>query len=265
MSNFTNEAAAGKTCLVTGGAGGLGKAIASAFLKAGANVVICDIKQARVDEASAELSSLGSLLAVVVDITNSEAVESLFEQITTKFGTLDVLVNNAAIMDRFDPVGDLDPELWDKVIAVNLRAPFVLTKLALEIMLKKDSPSGSIINIASGAAKAGWLAGAAYTASKHGLIGLTKSTASYYGPKGIRCNTMMMGVMPTTNMKDAFMGGANTEGMQKVMGLLSGAKPTPCDLGEAAAYAVSLAHGAGASLINGACINVDHGWSSVVG
>lgn len=153
------EAVAGKTCLVTGGASGLGKAIATAFLKAGANVVICDINEGRVKETSTELASAGSLLAVAVDITSASAAEDLFKQITAKFGTLDVLVNNAAIMDKFDPVADVDPELWDRVMAVNLTAPFVLSKLALGVMLKQPVPSGCIINIASAAAKAGWLAG----------------------------------------------------------------------------------------------------------
>lgn len=114
-------------------------------------------------------------------------------------------------------------------------------------------------------AKADTKAGAAYTASKHGLVGLTKSTAAFYGPKGIRCNALMMGVMPATNMSDAFIGGCNAEGRQKVMEILSATRPTPCNLDEVAAYCLSLAHGAGSSLINGAVINVDHGWTSVVG
>ncbi|KAF4537760.1 Short chain dehydrogenase/reductase family oxidoreductase [Lasiodiplodia theobromae] len=175
---------AGKTCLVTGGAGGLGKAIVTAFLKAGANVIMCDINQERLKETSTELAGAGSLTAVRADITNPAEVEDLFTEIAGKFPTLDVLVNNAAIMDRFDPVAELDLELWDKVLSVNLTAPFMMTKLALRAMLQQPNSNGCIINIASGSAKAGWLAGTAYTASKHGLIGLTKSTSSFYGAKG---------------------------------------------------------------------------------
>lgn len=148
-----------KTCLVTGGAGGLGKAIAAEFLRAGANVVICDIHEQRVQAASAELSAMGPLLALSLDITNATAVEDMFDQIRTRFGTIHVLVNNAAIMDRFDPVAEVEPQLWDRILAVNLTAPFLLTKLALQVMLQQENRDASIINIASGAAKAGWLAG----------------------------------------------------------------------------------------------------------
>ncbi|UZP40188.1 hypothetical protein NXS19_008004 [Fusarium pseudograminearum] len=202
----------GKTCLITGGAGGLGKAIAIAFLKAGSNVVICDINEERVNQTSAELEGMGSLLAKTVDITKLSQVQQLFDDISSKFVKLDILINNAAIMDRFEPVGDVDPELWDRVLAVNLTAPLLLSKLAVQGMLLQENTNGSIINIASGSAKAGWLAGSAYTASKHGLIGLTKSTAAFYGTKGIRCNALMIGIIGGTNLNDAFQNGVHPEG-----------------------------------------------------
>ncbi|PNP73501.1 hypothetical protein FNYG_13151 [Fusarium nygamai] len=149
----------GKTCLITGGAGGLGKAIAIAFLNAGTNVVICDINEGRVKQVSADLEGMGTLLAKTIDITSSSQVQELFDDIYSKFAKLDILINNAAIMDRFDPVGDVDLEIWDKVLAVNLTAPLLLSKLAVQGMLQQESTNGSIINIASGSAKAGWLAG----------------------------------------------------------------------------------------------------------
>ncbi|KAH7461750.1 hypothetical protein FOMA001_g18869 [Fusarium oxysporum f. sp. matthiolae] len=149
----------GKTCLITGGAGGLGKAIAIAFLKVGSNVVICDINEERVKQTSAELEGMGSLLAKTVDITKLSEVQQLFDEISSKFVKLDILINNAAIMDRFEPVGDVDLELWDRVLAVNLTAPLLLSKLAVQGMLLQEITNGSIINIASGSAKAGWLAG----------------------------------------------------------------------------------------------------------
>jgi NAD(P)-dependent dehydrogenase (short-subunit alcohol dehydrogenase family) len=110
----------GRTCLVTGGAGGLGKAIATLFLQSGAKVVICDIRKDLLDATSSELSDLGPLLSLECDITDATAVTGLFEKILERFGQLDVLINNAGIMDRFDPVGDLDQSLWQKVLAVNL-------------------------------------------------------------------------------------------------------------------------------------------------
>ncbi|KAH7044069.1 hypothetical protein B0J12DRAFT_577981 [Macrophomina phaseolina] len=268
MSASSTEATnlAGKTCLITGGAGGLGRALAAAFLRAGANVAICDINEERLKQASAELSGTGagSLLAAKADVADPAAAQQLFDRITAKFRTVDVLVNNAAIMDRFDPVADLDLELWDRVISVNLAGPFIFSKLALRVMLQQPKPDGCILNIASGAAKGGWLAGAAYTTSKHGLVGLTKSTASFYGPKGIRCNALMVGPMQT-EFGAAHRGSHHEEGSRKVMEILSGVGIQLCDVREVADLCVSLATGPGSSLINGACIAVDHGWTSVVG
>ncbi|KAH6951287.1 hypothetical protein DER45DRAFT_635279 [Fusarium avenaceum] len=267
MSVFKTESAslAGKTCLITGGAGGLGKAIAIAFLKAGSNVVICDINEKRVKQTSAELQGMGSLLAQTIDITSLSEVQQLFNEISSKFSKLDILINNAAIMDRFEPVGDIDLELWDKVLAVNLTAPLLLSKLAVQGMLRQENPNGSIINIASGSAKAGWLAGTAYTASKHGLIGLTKSTAAFYGTKGIRCNALMLGIIGGTNLNDAFKTGVHMEGREKLGEILSGVQPLPCDVKDVAELCVSLASGPGWNVVNGGVIAVDHGWTSIVG
>jgi NAD(P)-dependent dehydrogenase (short-subunit alcohol dehydrogenase family) len=158
---------AGKTVLVTGAGGGLGKAIAAKFVGAGANVVICDVHEERLKEASAELSTKGTVKAVVADITSEESIQNLFGETTKEFNRLDILVNNAGIMDRFDPVGDLDRALWDKVIAVNLTAPYLLSKEAVRIMLAQPEPKGSILNISSLAGKAGGMAGMYFSLSPH--------------------------------------------------------------------------------------------------
>ncbi|RJE27606.1 NAD dependent epimerase/dehydratase family [Aspergillus sclerotialis] len=253
-----------KTCLVTGGASGLGKAIATKYLEAGASVVICDINEERLLQAFNELAVKGTLKAVKADITSAEEAQNLFNEIIHAFGKLDVLVNNAGIMDHFDPVGDLDEGLWDKVMAVNLKAPYLLSKLAVQHMLSQEKPDGCIFNIVSVAGKAGWAAGAAYTASKHGLLGLTKNTASFYGSRGIRCNSLVMGGMET-NIADSFKTGMNTEGYQKTNELLKAVNIPLCDVDRAAELCTSLTFGKGTSLVNGACIPVDHGWSAVYG
>lgn len=156
---MSDQILSGKTCLVTGGGGGLGKAIATQFLEAGANVVICDVNEERLQATSAELSPKGPLKAIKTDITNTSAVESLFETLIGEFGKIDVLVNNAGIMDHFDPIGDMDMELWDRVMAINLTAPALLSKLAVRNMLAQPKPDGRIINIVSVAGKAGWASG----------------------------------------------------------------------------------------------------------
>jgi NAD(P)-dependent dehydrogenase (short-subunit alcohol dehydrogenase family) len=281
----------GKTCLVTGGAGGLGIAIVAAFLEAGANVVVCDNNEGRIDKMKSELGGKGPLYAVTMDITDRGQVHDLFAKIAAEYGTLDILINNAAIMDRFDPVGDVELDLWDKVMEVNLTAPMLMSKLAVRSMMSKAEPGtcSCIINMASGAAKAGWLAGepriacihihinhmsptdanmvkgTAYTASKHGLIGLTKSTAAFYGPLGIRCNALMVGVIGGTHLNEAFREGCNALGRQRLAEIFSGAKPQPCSVGDVAGICLSMVSGSGWSAVNGAVIAVDHGWTSVVG
>ncbi|GFF29853.1 bacilysin biosynthesis oxidoreductase BacC [Aspergillus lentulus] len=264
LSPSSENSLAGKTCLVTGGAGGLGKAIASTFLAAGANVVICDINEDRLQQTSAELGEIGRLKAIKTDITSASAVQTLFDEIIADFGKLDILVNNAGIMDRFDPVGDLDEALWDKVIGVNLTAPVLLSKLAVRNMLAQPTPDGCIINIVSVAGKAGWAAGAAYTASKHGLVGLTKNTAAFYGNKGIRCNGLLLGGM-NTNITDAFQAGLNEEGKDKAVEIGGAVKARLCEIDDVADMCLFLACGKGSKLINGALIPADNGWTGVLG
>ena len=152
----------GRTCLVTGGAGGLGKAIAARFFAAGANVVICDVNEERLRHTSLDLAGPDGdarLKIIKTDITSATEVQTLFDEIVTQFQKLDILINNAGIMDQFDPVGDLDEGLWDKVIAVNLTAPFLLSKLAVRNMLAQEAVQGCIVNIVSLAGKAGFMAG----------------------------------------------------------------------------------------------------------
>ncbi|KAH8433027.1 SDR family NAD(P)-dependent oxidoreductase [Aspergillus melleus] len=264
MSNELQD----KTVLVTGGAGGLGKAIATKYLEAGANVAICDINPQRLQDTAAELGGTEGrrIKAIQADITSSSEAQRLVDEVVAEFGKLDILINNAGIMDRFDPVGDLDEGLWDKVIGVNLTAPFLLSKLAVRNMLAQEAGKrdGCIVNIVSVAGKAGWAAGAAYTASKHGLIGLTKNTASFYGNQGIRCNALMLGGMDT-NIVEAFQSGINAAGMGKAKGIIEAVGVPLCQPDQVADVCLSLSSGKGSKLINGACIPVDQGWTGIVG
>ncbi|KAL3470381.1 hypothetical protein BJX99DRAFT_239687 [Aspergillus californicus] len=254
----------GKTALVTGGASGLGKAIAEKYLEAGAAVVICDINSERIAETLAALSSKGTLRGYTTDISQIDQVEKLFRDILSEFGGLDILVNNAGIMDRFDPVGELDPALWDRVIAVNLTAPYLLSRQAIQAFLSRDTPDGYILNISSLAGKVGLAAGAAYTASKHGLVGLTKNTSSFYGDKGIRCNALIVGGMHT-NVSDAFVANTNSEGQQRVLEIMQALRVRPCQVDEVAKLCLTLSEGGASTVLNGALINVDNGWGSIMG
>jgi NAD(P)-dependent dehydrogenase (short-subunit alcohol dehydrogenase family) len=260
---MTSSSLAGSTALVTGSAGGLGKAIATAFLKAGANVVICDVNKSMLAECTAELSPLGSLHAITADISNEELATNLVKETVEKFGKLDILVNNAGIMDRFDPPGSCEKEMWDRVLAVNLTAPFMLTKLAVNEFLREDrkeGPGGSILNVGSVASLRGGSAGVAYTVTKHGLLGLTKNTAAHYAKKGIRCNIIMPGGMDT-NIGSSLATGFNMEGYQLVSKLME-VNPANVKIEEVAKLAVFVSSG-DAGYLNGATITVDNGWTAI--
>lgn len=140
----------GKTVLVTGGGGGLGRSIAEAFVESGANVVICDINAHLLEDFHAKVttSNPDRVLAVECDITSEAALDDLFAQAEKKFGTFDYVVNSAGLCDKFDPAGDLSRAEWDKIIAVNLTAPTFITKRAVNGFLKSEK-KGAIVNIAS--------------------------------------------------------------------------------------------------------------------
>lgn len=208
-----------KTALVTGAAGGLGRAIAERFLAEGVNVCVCDVNKKLLATFEDEVSSKAAERTLVkeCDITSQSAVDALFSECIAKFGQLDIVINCAGIMDKFDPVGDLDLDLFERVMALNVKAPVMISKLAVNHFIEKEL-KGSIVNVCSIAGIRGWSAGAAYTASKHALIGLTKNTAAFYGASGpgkygIRCNAILPGYMPT-NIGDAMKNGVNEMGMQ---------------------------------------------------
>lgn len=139
----------GKVCLVTGAAGGLGKVIAEIFVLAKAQVVIVDVNPERLKTAETELSFHGDILALAVDISDEDAVKGMLFATFEKFGKLDILINNAGISDKFDGVATLEKTLWDRVIAVNLTAPYLTSKHAVDHFLSRDPAGGVIVNIAS--------------------------------------------------------------------------------------------------------------------
>lgn len=139
-----------KTALVTGGCGGLGKSIAEVFLGEGANLVVCDINKDLIAEFKEKVASSAGERALVLesDITAEAALDDLFKQAIEKFGQLDFVVNSAGMMDDFSPAGDMARGMWDKVIALNLTAPTMITQRAVQHMVEKGL-KGSIVNIAS--------------------------------------------------------------------------------------------------------------------
>mgnify|MGYP000895813025 CR=1 FL=1 len=193
---------AGKVALVTGGSQGLGKAIAETLAQNGASVVIGDIQD---EQAKAVVSNLVKQNCTVqnchLDVSNEEAVRETVEMISGKYGRLDILINNAGI-DFTKPVSELTVSEWDKVIGVNLRGPFLLSKYALRLMSKQKK--GHIVNIASTAAKRAWENACAYHASKWGLLGFSHSLFTEARHINVKVTALIAGGMRTPFILERF-------------------------------------------------------------
>ena len=188
---YVPDRSAGKTAIVTGAGSGIGRATAKRLAQEGARVIATDMVQSRLDELARDAAP-GDVTSVPGDITGDATMAAL---IAAANGRIDVLANVAGIMDGFLPAGEVDDATWERVIAVNLTAVFRLTRAVLPLMLRQGR--GSIVNVASEAAFRGSAAGAAYTSSKHAVVGLTRSTAFIYAPNGIRANAVAPGPVRT--------------------------------------------------------------------
>ncbi|AMB94187.1 SDR family NAD(P)-dependent oxidoreductase [Aerococcus sanguinicola] len=185
-----------KVVLISGAASGMGKGEALAFAEAGAKVVIADLDKEKADQVVAEIQeNKGTALAVETDITSTEAIAKLYQQVKESFGTVDVLVNNAGVFDQYQPLLDMDKDNWNFYLQINLTSVYEMTRTFLPDMIEKGG--GKVINVASIAGLVAGKGGAAYTAAKHGVIGLTKHTASEYAAKGIQCNAIAPGTIET--------------------------------------------------------------------
>jgi len=184
----------GKTAIVTGSGRGLGKAIALKLAQMGANIVLNDIAASDAVDATAEEFKAEGYNVVVTkgDVRNFEDVKAMVKTAVDTFGSVDILVNNAGIT-KDKPMAMMAEEDWDDVLDINLKGAFFCTKAASKVMIKQRS--GKIINIASVAGVMGNPGQANYSASKAGLIGLTKSTAKELSSRGITCNAVAPGLI----------------------------------------------------------------------
>lgn len=190
----------GKTVVITGASSGMGKDIALNLAKEGAVVVAVARRKERLEElADLAKDYTGKIIPYVGDVTSLETNEGMIECALKETGKLDVLINNAGIMDEFKPIGEVEPDYWHKVMDVNLTGPMFAMRKAVQVMLGQEN-GGNILNIASIGGVCGARAGATYTASKHALIGLSKNTAFMYAPNKIRCNVICPGGVETEVM-----------------------------------------------------------------
>ncbi|MFD8003490.1 SDR family NAD(P)-dependent oxidoreductase [Streptomyces mirabilis] len=248
---------AGRSVIVTGAGSGIGRATALAFAAEGARVLVADLNAEGAEKVVEEIAAAGgTAVAVTGDLSEQAVVDRVTATAVEQFGGVDVLVNNAGIMDRMSAAGEVGDAEWERVIRVNLTAPFLLTRAVLPHMLAAGK--GAIVNTASEASLRGSAAGAAYTASKHGIAGLTKSLAVTYRNKGIRANAIAPGGTKTAITVDA---DRDALGPQVLASYMSNVG-TAAEAEEQAAAILFLASDA-ASNINGAILPVDNGWSAV--
>lgn len=245
-----------KVILITGAGSGIGKAIAQRFAQEGAKLMLADLRQENVEAVTNAITADNGIASCfAVDVAKVGDAEQLFKQTLNTYGTLDILVNNAGIMDNFTSAAQVSDELWNKVIGTNLNGPFFCCRSALKLFLQKDG--GRIINIASIGGFCGGRAGAAYTASKHGLIGLTRNIGYQYADKGIKCNAIAPGGVTTNILQGMEPEPFGLERMTAGTGNLPD-NAQPDAIAELALYLATEPSG----FINGAVMVADGGWTA---
>jgi NAD(P)-dependent dehydrogenase (short-subunit alcohol dehydrogenase family) len=245
-----------KVAVVTGGSSGIGKAIAQLFARAGATVVVLDVNHSGVSDVVESIVEEGNnAWGEVCDVGSAHDVLQAMARVLAEVGTVDILVNNAGIMDDFIPAAEAEMKHWHHVLNVDLHGAFYCCHEVLPAMLERGK--GVILNIASVGGLQGGRAGAAYTAAKHGVIGLTKNIAYVYANKGIRANAIAPGGV-STNIGSHMH--PNALGYERMM-TGSATMPRMADPDEIAQAALFLVSD-DASFVNGEVLVADGGWTA---
>ena len=256
-----------RTVLVTGAAHGIGRGIARSFLEAGHNVMLADLaagdgwryRLGSADDLAAtvrELAALGTrgeARATPLDVTEADSCAAAVAATVAAFGGLDVLVNNAGVVDS-GRIGDYDEARWDRLFAVNVKGVFLATRAALAAL--RASANGAVVNVASIAGKRGAAGMAAYCGSKFAVVGITQALALELAPDGIRVNALCPGMVDTAMWRDHLFADRGRQAFAERMAELIplGRPQTAQDMGEAALYLASAAN------VTGVALNVAGGY-----
>jgi NAD(P)-dependent dehydrogenase (short-subunit alcohol dehydrogenase family) len=248
----------GKVAVITGAGSGMGRSMANLFAEHGSKVVAADWHAGSLDEVVAEVRAAGGeITGVQGNVAVKEDCERLIDAAVSTYGGVDILCNNAGVMDLFQGVAELEDAVWQRVMSINVDGPMFLTRKVVPIMVARGG--GSIVMTASAAGIGGGAAGAAYTVSKHALVGLTRSTAYRYALDGIRCNAMACGGVETNIMQSIDptkvdpAGGARYGAYQALIPAML----KPVEIAQLAMFLAS----DDAKHINGAIIPIDAGWT----
>jgi NAD(P)-dependent dehydrogenase (short-subunit alcohol dehydrogenase family) len=250
----------GKTALVTGGGGGIGRATALAFAREGARVAVADYRADGAAETVAQINAGGGqAITLTGDVTSQKAVKAMLDDTIVAFGRLDCAFNNAGIAPyQVDASGkktaEWSEDSFDRMIAVNLKSVWLCMRAEIRQMLAQGG-GGAIVNTGSIAGLIGLQTSSAYVAAKHGVLGLTKTAALEYADDNIRVNAVCPGFIKTRMTEDAMRRRGD-----KIMALIpAGRMGNPEEIAEMAVWLCSER----ASYVTGACYNVDGGWMAV--
>jgi NAD(P)-dependent dehydrogenase (short-subunit alcohol dehydrogenase family) len=244
---------AGKVALITGGASGIGAASARVMAREGAAVAVADFDAKRAEDVAKQLRASGArAISIAVDVARPEQVAAMVQRTRSEFGRLDALVNSAGISPPMIPTHEYPLAEWDRCLAINLSGTFYAIRHAVPAMLA--SGGGAIVNISSMMGQIAHSGIPAYTATKHGVVGLTKVVALDYAKQGIRCNAVGPGNTDTPMTR-----GSMPPGVFEALGKVApvGRFGTPEEIGELVSFLASPR----ASFITGAYVVIDGGFA----